>query len=114
MRNIWISIDGGTILHDSKAEQVVNRCVKKLFSCSEEFQNNPVPSVFVNFVPGGTEPKQIGELVFDVLPAAICSAVSQALQQKLTDFPVDPNTIYAAVKEAEKEEERAHTAENQS
>ena len=114
VRNIWISIDGGTILHDSKAEQVVNRCVKKLFSCSEEFQNNPVPPIFVNFVPGGTEPKQIGELVFDVLPAAICSAVSQALQKRLTDFPIDPNTIYAAVKEAEKEEERAHSAENQS
>ncbi len=114
VRTVWISIDGGTILYDSKAEQVVNRCVKALFSCSEEFQTNPVPAVFVNFVPGGTEPKQIGELVFDVLPAAICSAVSQALQKRLTDFPINPNTIYDAVKETEKEEDRAHTAENQS
>ena len=114
VRNIWISIDGGTILYDSKAEFVVHQSIRRLFSCSEEFQSNPMPAIFIDFIPGNTEPKQIGELVFNVLPAAIGNAVCQALQKRIESFPVTPQAVYSCIKETEKEKEDAHTAEYKS
>jgi len=112
--NIWISIDGGTILYDSKAELTIRQCIRRLFSCSEDFQKNPLPDIFINFVPSSTEPKQIGELVFNVLPAAIGNAVCQALQKRIQTFPVTPHEIYSCIKETEQEAQNAHTADNQS
>jgi len=94
VRNIWLSIDGGNILHDSKAEAAVRQSIRRLFSCFEEFQNSPFPAVSVNFIPSGSEPKQIGDLVFNVLPAAITNAVSQALQSKNLSFPIKPKSLY--------------------
>ncbi|WP_428771128.1 molybdopterin cofactor-binding domain-containing protein [Treponema sp. HNW] len=114
VRNIWISIDGGTILYDSKAEFAVHQSIRRLFSCSEEFQSNPLPAIFIDFIPGNSEPKQIGELVFNVLPAAIGNAVCQALQKRIERFPLTPQAVYSCIKEREKEEESAHTAEHKS
>ncbi|MGP1600672.1 xanthine dehydrogenase family protein molybdopterin-binding subunit [Treponema sp.] len=114
VRNIWIGIDGGKILYDSKAECAVHQSIRRLFSCSEEFQSNPMPSVFIDFIPSTDEPKQIGELVFNVLPAAIGNAVCQALQKKIETFPVTPQAIYSCIKETEKENVDAHTAEHKS
>jgi len=114
VRNIWIGIDGGKILYDSKAECAVHQSIRRLFSCSEEFQSNPMPSVFIDFIPSTDEPKQIGELVFNVLPAAIGNAVCQALQKKIETFPVTPQAIYSCIKETEKEKKDAHTAEHKS
>ncbi|MGI5173987.1 xanthine dehydrogenase family protein molybdopterin-binding subunit [Treponema sp. OMZ 840] len=116
VRNIWVTIDGGTILYDSKAESVIQQCIKRLFSCSEEFQTNPIPTVFINFIPGESEPKQIGELIFNVLPAAIGSAVSQALGYRIADFPIGPETIYTHIHktldEHQKEQPDANPVKN--
>ena len=81
-------------MHDSKAEAAVRQSIRRLFSCFEEFQNSPFPAVSVNFIPSGSEPKQIGDLVFNVLPAAITKAVSQALQSKNLSFPIKPKSLY--------------------
>lgn len=98
IRGIWIAVDGGIILHEKYALLTIQKCVEQILSCSLKYQKYNYPTISVSFIPGTTEPKQIGELVFNALPAALCAAVSQALQCPISHFPIEPEAVHKIIK----------------
>ncbi|MFI3257504.1 MAG: molybdopterin cofactor-binding domain-containing protein [Spirochaetales bacterium] len=94
VRNIWITIDAGSILHKEHAILAIKNSVHQILSGTPKTTLNMSPNIYIDFIPSSEAPKQIRELVFSALPAALTAAVSQILQEQITEFPVDRNTIY--------------------
>lgn len=98
IRSVWICIDGGQILHEAKAKAVIRQSVRTILQATQKYHYTAMPPIHVHFIKSENDPKQIGELVFNILPAALSNALSQALKMKITDFPVSPQIIYQAVR----------------
>ncbi|HOV38883.1 MAG TPA: molybdopterin-dependent oxidoreductase, partial [Spirochaetales bacterium] len=108
IQNIWMTIDAGRILDEEEARhtlelgiaQAVGWILKEHLQYvggkipQELFQNYRIcstldfPSPYIEFVSSqGTVVKGIGELAFSVIPAALASALSQALNTPLREIP---------------------------
>ena len=51
-------------------------------------------NISLRFIQSSAEPKQIHGLVQNILPAAISSALSQALANIISDVPLQPETLF--------------------
>ena len=49
------------------------------------------------------EPRQIGEVVLSLLPAAYTSALSQAVGKTITELPIQTDTAFNLISEAKEE-----------
>jgi CO/xanthine dehydrogenase Mo-binding subunit len=108
IQNIWMTIDAGRILDEDEARhtielgiaQAVGWVLKEQLQYiegkipQELFQNYRIcstldfPSPYIEFVSSeGTVVKGIGELALSVIPAALASALSQALNISLREIP---------------------------
>ena len=53
--------------------------------------------IHISFVETQNEPKQLGELVYNILPAAFANAVSLVLNKTITKLPLSGDTIYRGI-----------------
>ena len=53
----------------------------------------------INLVETQSEPKQLGELIYNILPAAFANAVSLVLNKTITKLPLSGDTIYRGITE---------------
>lgn len=97
VRNITIAIDGGEIMNQQQAEITAivasNQIIKNFVS--PQSLNIVQPNVY--FIPSKEAPKQIGEIVNNILPAAFTNAVSQALNKPITSLPLSSDSIYSVI-----------------
>ena len=63
---------------------------------------SPAPAVSVQFTQSDDEPKQIGHLVFSILPAAYTSALSQALASTVNSLPLKTDSLFKILSETNK------------
>ena len=52
------------------------------------------PAISIQFIQSEDEPKQLGDIAASLLPAAYCSALSQAVGETITNMPVQTDTVY--------------------
>ena len=97
IRNIWISIDSGHILNVKQAKQSILRNIDDILSNLIEGQPLKAENVHINFVETTPESKQLGEIVYNILPAAFANAVSQVLNRTITKLPLSGDTIYRGI-----------------
>ncbi len=111
IRSIWVSIDAGKIMNRRRARYAVQSCVKQILYASYEGLIDCDPDVSVSFIDSNDEPKQIRELVYSALPSAITNALSQALRNNFTTFPITQTCIH---KYSEKLQVKTTTSENET
>lgn len=118
IRNVWFSLDCGLILNrESVLAEVESEAMQAIGWCSSEnlpIKGNNIPNSQVSgyYIPGikmmppvsiellksGSKiAKGLGGLVLNTLPAAYCSAVSQATGFNFTSLPIQPQQVYSAL-----------------
>lgn len=104
IRDIWISIDGGEILNEKQAENAVRRAVCAIIGDFAEFTGAQSVTPHITFIKSSDLPKEVGNAVYNVLPASFTKALSQALCKSVTTLPVETETIYGILSERDKSE----------
>ena len=105
LRRICVIIDGGRILNPKAAENAVNRAIERCLASLVEGDSLKCPAVSVQFMQSEEEPKQIGRLIYSLLPAAYTSALSQAVAVTVPCLPLETDSLF-------KYAENNKTAEN--
>jgi CO/xanthine dehydrogenase Mo-binding subunit len=118
VRGIWMAVDGGKILSEQKARNSLKLAsIQALGWASREYLEyrrgiidpprisdygipNPgeIPPIHLDFLANDDEePKGIGDLPFNCIPAAYIQAVSQAIDQPCGKIPLKPADIWTVL-----------------
>lgn len=102
IRGIWMVVDGGKILNVRAAESSIKSAIQQ--TLRELIQDDTVRSanIRIQFLQSESEPKQIGDIVYSILPAAFTGALSQALAITMTRLPLQNDTLYKLTKKAKR------------
>ncbi len=110
--SIWIVISGGQILNKTRAELSVKKAIHQtLIHTVPGVLFNELPT-HISFIESKEEPKEIGDLVYNVLPASITNALSLALKRDIPALPLLPDAIYYALNKKSSEEIKNEGVEN--
>ena len=101
LRKICVIIDGGKILNPKAAENTVFRTIQHCLESLVEEETLRCPLISVQFTQSEEEPKQIGGLIYSILPAAYASALSQAIAQAVNCVPLQTDSLYKIRESAE-------------
>lgn len=93
IRGIWIAIDAGKIVAPRQAMATVKAQVRLLLSSLLEDDNISYDKMEIQFIKSSDEPKQVGELVYNLLPVAFACAVEQAFSRQIESIPISPQLI---------------------
>jgi CO/xanthine dehydrogenase Mo-binding subunit len=125
IRGAWLGIDGGRILSEKRARKNLHASVVQAlgwaaleqlrytdgFISTESFKDynipNPaeIPPIYIDFIWNESEePKGIGELPFNCIPAAYLQAVSQAIDHPFQRIPLSSKEVWDAIRLREQEE----------
>ncbi|MBB5225542.1 hypothetical protein DYE50_03225 [Treponema ruminis] len=94
IKRICVIIDGGKILSPKAAENAVHRSIQRCLAMLVDEAPLSCPAISVQFMQSEEEPKQIGHLVYSILPAAYTSALSQALAQPVSHLPLQTDSLF--------------------
>jgi CO/xanthine dehydrogenase Mo-binding subunit len=118
IQGIWIALEGGTILVEDRARKSIacNALQALSWAMREKtryregkidspIRDYPVPRmeelipIGIDFLWSEGNPKGIGELPFNTIPAAYAQAISQALDYPFQKYPVSSGDIWRAVQD---------------
>jgi len=115
IRGIWLSVEGGRILNESRARRTLHTAVIQAlgWTCREQLRYEEgkipiecyryydiptpesIPPIKVDFLKSGAlHHKGIGELPFSCVPAAYVQAVSQAMDYHFEKIPLNVQDIW--------------------
>ena len=94
VRNVWISISCGTVMSPQQAISTIKRTVSTILNNVVEDTPLTADNIKVDFIKSDEEAKPIGDLVFNLLPAAFANGVSQAIESQITALPMKSDTLY--------------------
>jgi len=120
IRKVWLVLDCGFVLNRNSAHaEVESEIMQAIGWCSVEdlpFKGNSItsadistyvipgiyeqPEISIDFLESNNKTaKGLGSLVLNSLPAAYCSAVSQATGFEFTSIPILPNQVFSALED---------------
>lgn len=99
IRCINIVADGGKILNTQAASSTIKLAIQRTLERLYEDDRIEYPQVKIFFCQSENDPSQIGELVYQVIPAAFTQALSQALNCTINSIPLKSDTIFTKIKE---------------
>ncbi|MBO4404863.1 MAG: xanthine dehydrogenase family protein molybdopterin-binding subunit [Treponema sp.] len=110
IKSISIVISGGKILSLSSAENAITLAVLKVLRSFIQDDETLCPDIHISFIQSDKNPCQIGELIFQVLPAAITQALSQCINCRISSVPLKTSGIFDVLKQklALKKQEEKH------
>ncbi|MDR0998474.1 MAG: molybdopterin-dependent oxidoreductase [Treponema sp.] len=117
IRGLWLGIDGGKILSESGARSSLKTAVTQALGWASRERlgyeegiiskgdidgydipsPGEIPPIRIDFLPNdGADPKGIGDIPFNCVPAAYVQAVSQAMDHRFGKIPLLPEDIWKA------------------
>ncbi|MCQ2242498.1 xanthine dehydrogenase family protein [Treponema sp.] len=99
IRSISIVADGGKILNTQAASASIKLAVQRTLERLYEDDRIEYPQVKISFCQSENDSSQIGELVYQVIPAAFTQALTQALNCTINSIPLKTDTIFNKIKE---------------
>lgn len=96
IRGIWVAIEGGEILDRERALATIKAAVRKSVCELVNWEEMDVDDIYIELLSGSKEPKQLGGLVYSLLPSAISSAISSAYNTEVLSIPLQNNYVYQA------------------
>ena len=94
LRDVNIAIECGELLDEKSATSSVKTEVSRIMSNFVEPNSLNVVYPKVAFIQSNENPKEIGSVIENVVPAAFSSAVSQALGVEVTTLPLKTDSIF--------------------
>lgn len=94
IRGIWIVVNGGQILSLPAAERTIKLCIQKVLSSLVQDETVNCSNIHISFLQSTSNPTQIGELVYQVLPSAYTQALTQALSCTINSLPLHTDSLY--------------------
>jgi len=94
IRGIFVCIDAGRIMSSVSAERAVKKAIRNVLANIVVNETIKCENINVMFVNSEEEPKQLGEIMYSVVPAAFACALSQSLAYSVTRLPIGTDTIY--------------------
>ncbi len=101
VREINIVVNGGKLFNSLAAKNTIRLAVQKVLSSIMQAEIVECDNVNISFIKSDDEPSQIGELVFQVIPAAYTQAISQAIDCAVNFLPLNSDSIFNMLKEQE-------------
>jgi CO/xanthine dehydrogenase Mo-binding subunit len=118
IRGLWLEIDGGKILSESGARSSLKTAVIQALGWASRERlgyeegiipkgdidgydipsPREIPPIRVDFLRNEGDPKGIGDIPFNCVPAAYVQAVSQAMDHRFGKIPLLPEDIWEAGK----------------
>lgn len=102
IRNINLVVNGGKILSTQAAASTIKLGIQRVLECLFDDDRIEYPPVKISFVQSENDSSQIGELVYQVIPAAFTQALTQALNCTINSIPLSSDTIFMKIKEQKK------------
>ncbi len=99
IRNINIIVNGGKILNTKNATTTIKLGVQKVLISLLEDDKIECQNIKVLFMQSEREPSQIGELIYQVIPAAYTQALTQALNCTINSLPLTTKSLFEKIKE---------------
>lgn len=101
LRKISVIIDGGKILNPKAAENAIHRKIQHCLASLVDGDALKCPVITVQFTQSEEEPKQIGGLIYSILPAAYASALSQAVASTVEKLPLKTESLFTLIERHE-------------
>lgn len=101
IKEINIVVNGGKLFNSLAAKNTIRLAVQKILSSIMLEEIVECDNVNISFIKSDEEPSQIGELVFQVIPAAYTQAISQAIDCTVNFLPLKSDSIFNMLKEQE-------------
>lgn len=105
LRGVWFIVDAGKILNVKTAETSIKNSIQEGLRELIEDDEIEAPSISIQFIQSDDEPKQIGEIVTSILPAAFSSALSQCVGKTIDHLPVQTDTVFKLTEALKREYE---------
>lgn len=102
IRNINLVVNGGKILSTQAAASTIKLGIQRVLECLFDDDRIEYPPVKISFVQSENDSSQIGELVYQVIPAAFTQALTQPLNCTINSIPLSSDTIFMKIKEQKK------------
>lgn len=99
IRSIHIVLNGGKILKTQAAASSIKLSIQKILSSLLEDDRVECKNIKVSFMKSERDPSQIGELAYQVIPAAYTHALTQALNCTVNSLPLTTESLYKKIKE---------------
>ena len=100
IRGIWIVIDAGEVLDRKSAEASIEQAVRQALSEIVEKESIHCENVNVFFIQSKSEPKQIGNIVYSLIPPAFSAALSQTIASTVNFLPMKNETLFELISNA--------------
>jgi len=99
IREINLIVNAGRILNSSAAESSIKLEIQKILTSLVKDIWIECENIHIYFMQSNDNPMQIGELVYQVLPAAYTQAISQALGCTINNLPLETDSIFNKIEE---------------
>lgn len=97
IRNLWITINCGKMMDKKQAQSSVLRETQYVLKNLIDKVPLVPPKIHIDFLESEDEPKQIGQLIRSIVPAAFASAVSQGIKSTIHEMPLKNSSVYRMV-----------------
>ena len=101
IKQIQVFVDGGKILNPVAALSSVRLGIQRILDSLviREKLDYEIQDIEITFLESDEDPMQIGENVFQIIPAAYTQALSQALDHTISSLPLSIESIFEAANE---------------
>lgn len=114
IRSIKIVISSGKIMNTQAAQNSIKLSVQKALKSLIKEEPLDYCDIKIFFVQSKESPKQLGDLVNKIIPAAYTQALSQALNSTIKSLPLETDSLYKILSEKAKEEKLSKELNNEN
>lgn len=94
IRGIWMIADAGKIINPHMAEINLKNLIQEGLKSLVEDEELKTDMISIQFIQSEDEPKQLGNIISSLLPAAYTSALTQAVGKTFVHLPLKTDTIF--------------------
>ncbi|HBB42276.1 MAG TPA: hypothetical protein DEO40_03260 [Treponema sp.] len=94
IREMYVVIKGGKILNEQSAKSSIRLAIHRILASLVDNDVVELEDVHIDFEDTNETPSQIGELINQMVPAAYCQAISQALGHPLKELTLKTDSLY--------------------
>ena len=106
------TISGGKILSVPAAESSIKLSILKVLRSFMEDDELDAGKVHISFLQSEENPRQIGELVFNVLSSALVQSINQAINCEVTEIPMSTDSMFNILMEKKLKEHKEEQNED--
>ena len=103
IKKVWVTIHAGKILNREDAEKSVKKNIQQQLSRYLPEESYVSFLIDLHFISSEDDPKEIGSLMNNIIPSALHSALTLALQKPIPQLPLVHDSVFKLIKGKENE-----------